>query len=64
MPKLSKKQREMWAFFIDPVTKKRTYYSMCRRCPNNCKQSFQITGIQCPKYKPRKQASERRKKSG
>ena len=72
MPKLSKKQREMWEFFIDPVTKRRKYHSVCRRCPSNCKQSFQITGIQCLKYKPKNgkgrnaenQASARRKESG
>ena len=72
MPKLSKKLRAMWEFFIDPITQKRKYHPRCCRCTRDCKQSFRVTGLWCPRYKPKNgkgrnvenQASERRKKGG
>ena len=59
MPKLSKKLREMWEFFIDPITKKRKYYPKCCRCVRDCKQSFRVTALQCPRYEPKNARSKR-----
>ena len=53
MPKLSKKLRDIWEFFIDPNTKRRKYYPRCCRCARNCKQSFRVTGLWCPRYEPK-----------
>ena len=50
MPKLSKKERMLWAFFLDPGTGKRRYNDLCRRCIRTCKQSFRATLIMCPRY--------------
>ena len=71
MPKLSQKLKEMWSFFIDPITHKRRYYAKCSRCERECKQSFRVKEVDCPRYEPkrakgkkRNQASERRKEDG
>ncbi len=50
MPKLSKKLKEEWAFFIHPQTKRRTYNELCRGCVHTCKQSFRATVVECPRY--------------
>ena len=50
MPKLSKKERQLLAFFFDPETGKRRYNEVCRRCIHACKQSFRATLITCPRY--------------
>lgn len=50
MPKLTKKQREEWSFFINPKTNRRTYNELCRSCVNMCKQSFRAIVIACPLY--------------
>lgn len=53
MPRLSKRQRNEWAFFIHPKTGRRTYNIICRRCALSCKQSFRATLVYCPRYKPK-----------
>ena len=50
MPKLSKKERQLLAFFLDPETGKRRYNEVCRRCIHACKQSFRAALITCPRY--------------
>lgn len=71
MPKLSKKLKEMWSFFMDPITNRRKYYPKCRGCVRECKQSFRVKEVDCPRYEPkrakrkkRNQASEHRKEDG
>ena len=54
MPKLSKKDRELWAFFIDPDTRKRKFFPDCRRCMCSCKQSYRAKVVECPRYATRK----------
>ena len=54
MPRLSKKDRELWAFFIDPDTGKRKYFPDCRRCMRSCKQSYRVKVVVCPRYVTRK----------
>ena len=50
MPKLSKKERMLWAFFLDPKTGKRKYNELCRRCIRACKQSWRAVVVVCPRY--------------
>ena len=50
MPKLSKRDRQLWAFYLDPITGKRRYNDVCRRCIRVCKQSFRAALITCPRY--------------
>ena len=40
MPRLSKKVKAEWAFFLHPQTGRRTYNEICRSCIHECKQSF------------------------
>ena len=60
MPRLSKKSKQEWAFFIHPKTNRRTYNEICRSCTRDCKQSFRVIIIQCPNYlsKRRKQDAD------
>lgn len=39
MPRLSKKAKREWDFFINPETGRRIYNSLCLKCKNKCKQS-------------------------
>lgn len=48
MPRLSKKAKQEWGFFIHPETKRRTYNALCRSCIYNCKQSYRAEVIECP----------------
>lgn len=50
MPRLSKRMREEWAFFLHPKTKRRTYNNLCRGCVNDCEQSFRAFVIECPRH--------------
>ena len=50
MPKLSKKERMLWALFLDPKTGKRRYNELCRRCIYACKQSWRAIVVDCQRY--------------
>ena len=50
MPKLSKRERQLLAFFLDPITGKRRYNDLCRRCIRACKQSWRAVVVVCPRY--------------
>ena len=50
MPRLSKKMKQEWDFFIQPSNGRRTYNDLCRRCFGSCKQSFRAEVIACPGY--------------
>lgn len=56
MPRLSKKAKQEWDFFINPETGRRTYNSLCRKCKNKCKQSHKAIVVFCPKYKSKRGA--------
>ena len=49
MPRMSKKRKEEWAFFLNDRGRI-TYNTFCRRCVHNCKQSFRAVVIVCPHY--------------
>lgn len=50
MSRLSKKVKQEWAFFLSPITGRRTYNDLCRKCSNQCNQSFRAVVVSCPKY--------------
>lgn len=50
MARLSKKLKQEWDFFISPKTGRRTYNDLCRKCRNDCKQSFRVIVVSCPLY--------------
>lgn len=56
MPRMSKKRRIEWGFFLN-LRNRITYNKLCRDCVHNCKQSFRALVILCPRY-----LSKRRKK--
>ena len=54
MPRLSKKVKDEWAFFLHPQTGRRTYNEICRSCIHECKQSFRALLLECPKYESKR----------
>ena len=54
LPRLSKREKEEWAFFIDEKTGRRTYNDKCRKCIHECKQSFRAVIVNCPNYKSKR----------
>lgn len=50
MPRLSKKVKDEMQFFINPKTHKRQYNLHCQHCTNDCKQSYRVQIICCPKF--------------
>lgn len=50
MPRMSKKRKEEWAFFLNDRGRI-AYNALCRRCVHNCKQSFCAAVIICPHYR-------------
>lgn len=49
MPRMRKKMKLEWAFFIGQ-SGRREYNALCLRCIHNCKQSFRAKVIRCDKY--------------
>ena len=54
MPRLSKKEKQEWDFFINPKTGRRTYNKFCRKCHNDCKQSYRAVIVYCRKFKAKR----------
>ncbi len=54
MPRLSKKAKQEWNFFINPNTGRRTYNSLCLKCKNKCKQSYRAVIVYCRKFKAKR----------
>lgn len=55
MPRLSKKAKAEWAFFINPLTGKRQFNLLCQHCICECKQSYRAQIVACPSYRERVQ---------
>ena len=49
MPRMSKKRKQEWALFLNERNRI-TYNDLCRKCSNDCKQSFRCIVVYCPKY--------------
>ena len=41
MPRMSKKRKQEWALFLNERNRI-TYNDLCRKCSNDCKQSFPL----------------------
>lgn len=54
MPKLSKKAKQEWDFFINPNTGRRTYNKLCKKCHSDCKQSYRVIIVYCRKFKAKR----------
>lgn len=61
MPRLSKKAKQEWAFFLHPITYRRTYNEICRSCTRDCKQSFRAKIIECCRYESKRAVNYARK---
>lgn len=57
MPRMSKKRKQELAFFLNDRGRV-AYNELCRRCRNDCKQSFRATVIECRKYKSKRAREE------
>lgn len=42
MPRMSKKRKQDWALFLNERNRI-TYNELCRKCSNDCKQSFRCS---------------------
>ena len=49
MPRMSKKRKQEWAFFLNDRNRI-TYNELCRKCVHECKQSYRTLVIECPRY--------------
>lgn len=49
MPRISKKRKQEWALFLNERNRI-TVNALCRKCQHNCKQSFRVAVIVCPKF--------------
>ena len=58
MPRMSKKRRLEWSFFLNHRNRI-TYNDLCRGCTHDCKQSFRTEIVCCPCYESKR--SRRRK---
>lgn len=56
MPRLGKKEKAEWAYFINDIGR-RQYNDKCRRCVHECKQSFRAVIVHCQKYKSKRAAA-------
>ena len=46
MPRMSKKRKQEWALFLNERNRI-TYNELCRKCSNDCKQSFRCIVVLC-----------------
>lgn len=53
IPRIPKKDKELWQYFLDENGRIK-YNATCRRCVNDCKQSYRATIIQCTLYKSKR----------
>jgi hypothetical protein len=62
MPRMSKKRKQELSFYLNNRGRV-TYNELCRKCLNECKQSFRVVVIDCPRYlsKRAKKKEERTK---
>lgn len=58
MPRMSKKLKKELAFFLNERGR-RSYNELCRKCRNECRQSFRAVIIDCPRYRSKR--SKRKK---
>jgi hypothetical protein len=49
VPRMSKKRKQEWTLFLNHRNRI-TYNELCRKCRFDCKQSFRVLVIECPKF--------------
>ncbi len=49
MPRMSKKRKQEWALFLN-YRNRIIYNELCRKCQHDCKQSFRVSLIECPRF--------------
>jgi len=49
MPRMSKKAKLEWEFFLNPDTGRKNYNQLWRRCLKDCKQSYRAGVLECPR---------------
>ncbi|KJF63179.1 hypothetical protein [Clostridioides difficile] len=49
MPRMSKKKKEEYAFFLNDKGRI-SYNELCKRCKYDCEQSFRASIIECRNY--------------
>jgi len=49
MGRMSEKKKMEWAFFLNDRNRS-TYCEKCRKCTEECKQSFRAAVVACPNY--------------
>ena len=50
MPRMTKKEREAWDFFINSATGRKNYNALCKVCSHSCKQSYRTYLVACPRF--------------
>lgn len=53
MPRMSKKRKLEWSFFLNDRNRI-TYNLLCRQCRRTCKQSFRAVIIDCPPFQSKR----------
>ena len=48
--RMTKKEKIEWDYFIDKSNGRRRYNTVCRKCKNDCKQSFRAILVNCPRF--------------
>ena len=59
MPRMSRKRKEEWSFFLNDKGRI-TNHALCRRCSKACKQSSRAVVIHCPKYRSKRAVGKER----
>lgn len=54
VPRMGKREKEEWSFFIDPTTGRRKNNETCRKCVHDCKQSYRAEIMSCKLYKSKR----------
>lgn len=49
IPRMSKQRKIEWAIFLN-AKNRITYNKLCLQCRKDCKQSFRVKVIDCPKF--------------
>lgn len=52
MPKMSKRNKREWELFINPMTGRKNYNDLCRKCLRQCKQSYRVIVVSCRRFAP------------
>ena len=63
MPRMSKRDKLEWSYYINPKSHRRQYNALCRDCVRECKQSYRSVVIECRNYVSKRDVVSSSKKS-